>query len=93
MKLAWYPEDAQDKDSLIIVGHATRGRKRHWSDEPLNGLDRESVPKSSEEQEVGMVGLRMQDMAGKVRRESRVGSKVKAAVGSKVAGEDSGGGV
>ena len=64
MKLAWYPEDAQDKDSLIIVGHATRGRKRHWSDEPLNGLDRESVPKSSEEQEVGMVGLRMQDMAG-----------------------------
>ena len=58
-----------------------------------NDLEGESIPNSSEEQEVGMVGLRMQDMAGKVRRESRVGSKVKAAVGSKVAGEDSGGGV
>ena len=36
-----------------------------------NGLDRESVPKSSEEQDVGMVGLRMQDIAGDVRGEWR----------------------
>ena len=59
-----------------------------------NGLDRESVPKSSEEQDVGMVGLRMQDMVGDVdeRGESewRRPSGVKAVVGSKVTREDSG---
>ena len=32
-------------------------------------LEGEIVPNSSEEQEVGMVGLRMQDMAGDVRGE------------------------
>ena len=37
--------------------------ERYWSEGLPNDLDGESVPKSSEEQEVGMVGLRMQDMA------------------------------
>ena len=32
-----------------------------------NDLEGESIPNSSEEQEVGMVGLRMQDMVGNVR--------------------------
>ena len=80
----------QYKDSLIIVGHATSERKTLVR--LYHGLGREGIPKSSEEQEVGMVGLRMQDMVGDVdeRGEWRRPSAVKAVVSSKVTREDPG---
>ena len=54
------------------MGHATRGGKASESLEDLHcDCNRESIPKSSEEQEVGMVGFRTQDMATEVGREWR----------------------
>ena len=43
-----------------------------------NDLEGESIPNSSEEQEVGMVGLRMQDIAGDMD-ESGDGRRMSAA--------------
>ena len=78
MKSECRPQEQQCKGSLIIVGQATKEGKAFVSNASPQLRKIGSLPKSSEEHEVGMVGLRMQDMTGDVD-ESREGRRMSAA--------------